>query len=564
MKTTYYINGRELNEGGVIIYNGEPHGILCLYDGTHVRLEREGHTEWLTLDEVGIAYREVPEGWHFNRIECRELRAGDIVDGRTCRVAGENPLFTEGVGIPNPVLRIPNPDSLDTMPMPAGHRIHDGVPQIKLSGRWVETTPHVAFLHDIAYDTRRQFVWCGALYDLADSVTLHDGYVAPRSYAVKATLTDGTKGWQLRSYCVPIDGVWYDRAGCWAEVGRDGNVIEWHAGEVPDDWAEVGRNRYADKGNCCCCEGNGEWYLESDGDEWDGEWYSNDWLSNNTFVCDGCGERYHNRCYGGGGCCEDCEDCEDRDDDDGNGVCDYSDKSANRMTPERDVPLKFGIELEVEPVDSRSRSIGAFGFPDHYCVLKEDGSLGGSGYEIVTRPDCPSVHKRVFGDMLSKPSVRTTTRSWQTGGRCGIHIHVSRKPLSDLWIGRMLVLVNSDNMRDIVHKVAGRYNVSYAGISRKKLKDGRNRSSRYDALNTGGDHTIEFRIFRGTLHRESFLKNIEFVEAVLAFCKPCTCSNTDVDSPSEFIGFLRKRRKDWPHLWDFLVTKGLATKATRA
>lgn len=241
----------------------------------------------------------------------------------------------------------------------------------------------------------------------------------------------------------------------------------------------------------------------------------------------------------------------------------YSNREANDYRPERNVAIKFGIELEVGCDRGFRRAactktmIDAIG-TDQYVVLKEDGSISECyGFEVVTRPDCPSVHKRIWANALAVPEVRQQMSSW-TNGKCGIHIHVSRRPLSDLWVGRMLVLINADKMQPVVHAVAGRSSSSYTKYIKKNLTDATpdNRScDRYEALNTSGDHTIEFRIFRGTLEPAGFMKNIEFVEAVLAYCKPASRSLRDIDNPERFIEFVAKSRKDYPALHAFLQAK---------
>lgn len=561
MKTIYKHNDTVISNGSVI----DGLQILVLYDGTHAQVSDSAGTRWVALSDIGVTIIECPECWHFNRIACRELAVDDRFGSTRCTFAGEGPMFSARynscASTPPAVLRIPNPEGLSVMPMPEGHRIHNGTPQMKLHGRWVDTA-HVEFCGSTPYDNTHSYVYAGCVEPIADSVDVNGSRV-PKRYACNAIVDEsGTRRRMLRDRCREVDGKWYEASLVWVVVNRYGGEQSVGIGDPPALLAQLGdSNRYAALDDTRTCYGNDETYLVTEGERWCGDWYSYEWLEDNTFVCCDCDERRSNDDEHDDGRCECCDSGRYGD---SNGVRDYCDRSANNMKPEKDVPIKFGIELEVEPVDSRSESIDAFNLPDRYCVLKEDGSLGSSGYEIVTRPDCPSVHKRIFGEVLKRGSVSATTRSWQSG-RCGIHIHVSRAPLSQLWVGRMLVFINSEQLKPIVSKVAGRYGTTYSSIGAKKLTDGRKKGySRYDALNTSGDNTIEFRIFRGTLNRESFLKNIEFVEAVLAFCKPCTCSNRDVNNASEFVSFLRKRRKEWPHLWDFLVTKGLAPKAIRA
>lgn len=315
--------------------------------------------------------------------------------------------------------------------------------------------------------------------------------------------------------------------------------------EHDDCWAHESLVRY--------CRGDGSTHWVDDCSMWEGDWYSDTWLDDNTFFCDCCEQRLHNDRYGSDGRCEDCDGEEER-----NRLRSYNDKSAASFRPEKNVPLKFGIELEVESRDANSAvELCESIFPKNYVVYKEDGSLDDEGFEIVTRPDAPEVHKRIFSEFLSSKEVRRTLTSWNSGN-CGVHIHVSRAPLSPLWVGRILVMINSPEMRSIVSKVSGRYNTSYAGIRSKKLVDGKKGKDerKYDAVNNSPRDTIEFRLFRGTLVKESFLRYIEFVESVLAFTSPATTGNKDVSSPKKYLDFVSKRRKEYTNLFEFLKVRG--------
>jgi hypothetical protein len=250
----------------------------------------------------------------------------------------------------------------------------------------------------------------------------------------------------------------------------------------------------------------------------------------------------------------------------------YSNDTATGMKPEEDVALKFGIELEVgtdkgyDTDDCARVMADALSDKDDfakYGVFKHDGSIECGGFEVVTRPDSPAVHKRIWTSALNDPEVTRHMSSW-SNGYCGMHIHVSRKPLSALWIGRILVTVNSPDMSRIVSSVAGRKGSRYAVFQDKRLTSGKSQyGDRYEAVNTSGSNTIEFRIFRGTLDPGGFVRNIEFVEAVLAFTRPATTSLTSIGNAATFLDFVSKSRKTYPVLFDFLVAKEFISDARR-
>lgn len=555
MKTYYTLNGINIVIGTRIPTPVGEGDVVELYDGTHVRVDTGEEKKWFAVSELNIVVAEAPGRWHISYLTGRPTVVGERFNNETVTRVGETLRVEDRYGCsvsPYWITTIPNTDGSTVPPTLPDHRMHDGVPQVKINRRWIPLAD--AGYCGRFYNKLTHVVYGGEVVAIADCRSISGVYI-PKDKLCKI---DGV--YRLKSNCWEIDSVWHLRSSLHMIMDHNGNAVDFRLDE-PDDsiYSYIqSREGYAAAEDCFECEGNGDEYLRIDGEDFDDGWYSNEWLNNNTSRCCECGRRVRDEDM----CGDYCESC-DEDRENSDGVRDYSDRSADRMKPERDIDLKFGIELEVEAKRGRADSISAFGFPDKYCVYKEDGSLGCGGFEIVTRPDCPSVHKRIFNEILAKPAVRDTTNSWKSG-RCGIHIHVSRAPLGKLWLGRILVLVNSVSMSTIVRTVAGRYNETYSNVSAKQLTDGgRNGRNRYDAVNTSGDKTIEFRIFRGTLNRESFLKNVEFVEAVLAYCKPCVCGNRKAADAGAFCEFVRRHRKAYPFLFRFMLNKNLLTKTAK-
>jgi hypothetical protein len=194
--------------------------------------------------------------------------------------------------------------------------------------------------------------------------------------------------------------------------------------------------------------------------------------------------------------------------------------------------LFFGIELEVdrrEPSEEGSSAdIVSAAIPDSfYC--KEDGSLD-HGFEIVSHPCTYEFFAKAdwtFADKLRELEYRSYDTS-----TCGMHIHVSRAALSSLDILKLLEFFkrNPDfvlylSRRD--GKQAGKME-KWAAIDRADRKHiiqkinrdiGQEHDDRYEAINVLPRNTIEFRIFRGTLAKNSILRNIGFVRSLVAFVK---------------------------------------------
>jgi predicted nucleic acid-binding Zn-ribbon protein len=518
------------------------------------------YSAYHSLTALGITIKRTPYYWIMNRETRMPVAVGDKLDGSA--IDRVDPVLEDGCSVRRAGYRyrltngtahstgyeIHNRTPDTPHPVMPESRIVDGNLELLIDGDWIPSYNLYMTSAGVRYNACTHKEFEGAALPLSEFRRCGNGNMYHKSITTKIG-----KKYYMSSLCCQIDGKQYLKKDCFYLHDEGEWVLE-----LPDDYVPVhNTDGYLPVDDCIHCEHEDVWVESDDAHEFNDEYYTGQWISDNTFECNSCGERFSNSDYECCGCCSDCG-CPDRDDNDER-VKDYSNRSANKLKPERDVPIKFGIELEVEAARSLSDSLDAFdaALPSGYCVYKEDGSLE-DGFEVVTRPDCPSVHKRIFADALSRKSIRETTTSWKSG-RCGIHIHVSRAPLSDLWVGRVAVLVHSSRMAKVVAAVAGRYNKSYCVIDgRKKLTSGKKEAycGRYDALNTGADNTIEFRIFRGTLHRESFLKNIEFVEAALAFCKPSVSSNSDVDNPDAFLSFVRKGRKSYSYLFEFLRGKG--------
>lgn len=260
--------------------------------------------------------------------------------------------------------------------------------------------------------------------------------------------------------------------------------------------------------------------------------------------------------YGEDGFCQNCTEPEQQDSDD--------------IHPPRYSPddLEFhgegrhyGVELEtvlkegdLQKATQETLKKLNKGLPDEgFAYLKEDGSLGGGvgSFEIVTHPATLDVHKERWGDFLH-PNSPKGLLSHDTDC-CGLHIHVERKDLSDLTVGKILSFVNAASNADFITAVAGRPSNRYSSLNPdKKPQDATKKNrSRYEAVNLQNDHTIEFRIFKGTLKPEAFFRNLEFVDAVVEFAKPSTSSLRSMIGTEPFFNFVASNHKKYPNLLKF-------------
>lgn len=284
------------------------------------------------------------------------------------------------------------------------------------------------------------------------------------------------------------------------------------------------------------------------------------------FHCDGCSETYHEDHYGSDGHCQACEDHDDGDDDDdrpyrghhthGSIIKGYSDKSASSkpiMGSDKRGDY-MGVELEVVATMG-DRCDVAHAVSDKlghdYATLKEDGSLDNGGFEIVSCRATLAVHADRFTRLLADGQTPRGLRSWDRSC-CGMHVHLSRKPITALTLGKMLVFANDPAHEALVTDIAGRKS-RFAKFSPKRFTDGKMSSSydRYSIINVT-THTAEFRCFKGTLKLESFLKNLEFARSVLMFCRSAGLQQL---TQHDYLQFLLTNRRDYPNLVSFLRAK---------
>lgn len=190
-----------------------------------------------------------------------------------------------------------------------------------------------------------------------------------------------------------------------------------------------------------------------------------------------------------------------------------------------DLPLFMGIEIEMEAIA---------GNPDNgldeilnsspeFVIGKSDGSLR-NGVEVVSVPATMNIHKERWPALLAK--FRDKYRSFNpnnTGSsRCGMHIHLDRRAITMLHLGKMLTFINDPANEPFLSKVASRAINATTYCTQKtyrKVTDFLTMPrDKYSALNIAKPATVELRIFRGTLNDFSFLKNIEFAHAYHKYC----------------------------------------------
>lgn len=259
------------------------------------------------------------------------------------------------------------------------------------------------------------------------------------------------------------------------------------------------------------------------------------WGDENHCLCHSCYDRYYTRC-------EDCDAVIPSDDAyNYEGItlcCDcYNDRSrciheySYKPTPIFYGHGKrfFGVELEVDKggheSDYAEEVLNIANGRDTHIYIKSDGSLDDS-FEIVSHPMSLAFHEGFCWEDIMHKCVHLGYRSHQTS-TCGLHIHVNRDSQGDTYdqqeetISRILYFVEqhwSEMMKFSrrsecnMNRWAARF--GYESTPKKVLDKAKETYGRYTAVNLNNRHTIEFRLFRGTLKLNTFIAALQMVNRI--------------------------------------------------
>jgi hypothetical protein len=306
-----------------------------------------------------------------------------------------------------------------------------------------------------------------------------------------------------------------------------------------DDWYNVGNEHWCescwsnDSFTCNRCDYSTN--ANRDGGTRIGdEYWCEDCVSNNATYCDECDEYYPDS---GGEC-----SCNQNNE---GVVHQYSYKPNPVFHGGNDNNLYMGFELEMSFGDNPDRDDYRTAVSDvleleqaDVCYLKQDGSISGWGYELVTHPHTLTAYEQAT-DLWNyiEACRKRGARSWDTDS-CGLHVHVSRTAFkSGAHTHRFLSLIYR-NPREMM-KLAGRKNSRFArfddvytndewGIPQFNLRDkvhGVGRTERYSAVNTNNDYTLELRFFRGNMKREGIMTALELCHASVEYTRNMSVSD---------------------------------------
>ena len=338
------------------------------------------------------------------------------------------------------------------------------------------------------------------------------------------------------------------------EEANDRGLILYDGGIwFEDDWEDNSRD-------CYSCAG--QFHEEDMVEDYHGDMRCETCSEQRTFICDDCNERFpnhdRNTVAGGNHICDGCRDdyntcdeCGDLhhyengswDEDEDSWYCYDCQSSAPdrlhsynyRLTPEfysvSDEDEKrgafFGVELEMDEGGYRrfTEVLEVINADNEIAIGKQDGSLN-NGFELVTHPCTYEYHAtKIPWKEALKTASSIGYRSHQ-GGTCGLHIHISRKAFGEnisqqeMNITKLLYLFEkfwneikkfSRRTDSQIQRWAQRYGLIEP---LEQLLDTAKQAGRYTAINLTNRHTVEVRLFRGTLKYETFIATLQFTNLI--------------------------------------------------
>ena len=218
---------------------------------------------------------------------------------------------------------------------------------------------------------------------------------------------------------------------------------------------------------------------------------------------------------------------------------------ATRVRPNT---VYLGCELEYETNNRNRAHIDVGKLMHGHALMKSDGSIR-NGFEIVTCPATLDIHLEIF-----KKFYDSIPPDLKIEKNVGMHVHVSRKPLSQLTIGKLTEFLNRlDNKQFIAH-ISGRIDNNYARMDSGRTisfaRKNRQGGDRYNALNLNNQNTIEVRLFATPMNYKEFATRLQFVQALVDYCMPAQ-SNDSLKKQTHYEAFmhwLSSRRRMFPEL----------------
>lgn len=237
----------------------------------------------------------------------------------------------------------------------------------------------------------------------------------------------------------------------------------------------------------------------------------------------------------------------------------------------------YGFELEVDdgndPDECATELKNLLG---DRAWFETDGSLSCDGFEIITSPHTRLAMERDFPLDEMCDILRSYHYKSHDSGNCGLHVHVSRSLFGDTEnertenIAKMvlfyevfwddLVKVSRRKYFNYCYKMSSDYKscnstggtpITSEDDAKQIVKDNtenKDYRKRYYSINLENENTVEFRLMRGTLNKDTLKACLDFTMTIVENCKDILMSevcNKDLwlkGLKETTINYLRKRK----------------------
>lgn len=301
----------------------------------------------------------------------------------------------------------------------------------------------------------------------------------------------------------------------------------------------------------------------------DGNYICQSCFEHSYFCCNSCERVVHNDYYAGEGYCDDCH-AEEREH---QYIQKYHEGNSIKFYPDDEQDLYLGIELETDnykgDIDECSEALATA--YEGKLWLEEDGSLS-DGFEIISQPCTLDYHQHSFPWQEVTNIVRDCGgRSHQTS-TCGLHIHFNISYFGETEIEQDMnslklvyiferfwdeLVILSRRKEHQLNASARRYAENVSEMTSEQYVEFKQNKGRSYAVNLNSDseHTLEIRIFRGTLKLSTLLASIELVDFLARFCRATTIANLQSITWTGLINAIRG--KEYTNLRAYIIEKGL-------
>jgi len=221
----------------------------------------------------------------------------------------------------------------------------------------------------------------------------------------------------------------------------------------------------------------------------------------------------------------------------------------DRQKPKSEPYLGIEMEFQVDKEKAGRLYVGNTMFG--HALMKDDGSIT-NGFELVSRPAGYWTHILKYDSFLTNlPEYIHPHKS------CGMHVHISRTAFTYLGAGKLVEFMNRKDNKDFVKLIAGRGTTSYQNRDdnydkytpyRQAVKD--KYVGRYNFVNLNNKKTIELRIFATPANKLEFNIRMQFVKAMIEYCKPAIHSVSLEQQTyfKSFVTWLDNTKKDFKEL----------------